>query len=434
MGSKVFTNKLRTKAMCLSLSCLTICFYLFFLPGCGGTAPTPAPMTITFACDFREMAYYESLIQVFRERSPHITITLRPWRWIEGAASTGALDYSADVNVAFSHHTARHVEGQINMLDLTALVESDASLDLSDFYPGTVELFTGGGAVWAIPTGVDLGVMYYDRGLFDQYGVSYPEIGWTRDDFLDRALALRDPEAGVFGYGMRRPTLNDARWFVYLHGGQIVDDLLDPTQTTFDDPLNIEALEWYADLLYKYGVAPTREQASDFGFPPSDSGAGAVDLGFVSGKVGMLMGRFSEKGGIWVLSGAPWTRPWGMATVPRDARSSTLAWGEGLAISGETQYPEACWQWVLFLSEQLPRRTIPARRSIAESDEFDRLVGGDIAAVARASIENALPVYYRAGDMAYAIFDEAITDIVNGDALPDEAMAWAQRESERSGP
>lgn len=51
-----------------------------------------------------------------------------------------------------------------------------------------------------------------------------------------------------------------------------------------------------------------------------------------------------------------WVRPWGVVTLPCDARCSTRAWGEGLAISAEAQHLEACWQWVAFLSEQMPHR------------------------------------------------------------------------------
>ena len=56
------------------------------------------------------------------------------------------------------------------------------------------------GKTWAIPSGMNPLVVYYNQDLFDQYGVPYPENGWTWDDFLSVALAIRDPEAGVFGY------------------------------------------------------------------------------------------------------------------------------------------------------------------------------------------------------------------------------------------
>ena len=78
------------------------------------------------------------------------------------------------------------------------------------------------------------------RDLFDRYGVAYPEIGWTWDDFLDTALALRNPDEDVFGYVATEP--EQAAHFIYQHGGQLYDDLRAPTYPTFDDPLTVEAM------------------------------------------------------------------------------------------------------------------------------------------------------------------------------------------------
>jgi hypothetical protein len=52
----------------------------------------------------------------------------------------------------------------------------------------------------------------------------------------------------------------DAAHFVYQHGGRLCDDLQAPTYATYDDPLTIEALEWYAALFQEHNVAPTPEQ------------------------------------------------------------------------------------------------------------------------------------------------------------------------------
>jgi len=274
-----------------------------------------------------------------------------------------------------------------------------------------------------------VGVMYYDQELFDQYGVPYPEIGWTWHDFLNAALALRDFKADVFGYGMNRPSLGDYLFFVYPHGGRLVDDLQNSTRPTFDDPLTVEALEWYADLMYEHNVAPTPEQSRTLFCCSSEvAPIGAIDIGIVNGKVGMWMGRFSERGGMRYFSGVKWRRRWGMVTVPRDARSATLAWGEGLFISSQAQNPDACWQWIVFLSEQVPCSLIPARRSLVESTVYDQLVGNDIAAVARASLTSALPVYHKFYQIS-DIFDDAATTIVDGDSTPQEAMDKAQREA-----
>jgi ABC-type glycerol-3-phosphate transport system substrate-binding protein len=58
------------------------------------------------------------------------------------------------------------------------------------------------------------GIICYDF-LFDRYGVAYPQIRWTWNDFLDVALALRSPDNDIFGYA---PTNSEeAAHFVYQH-------------------------------------------------------------------------------------------------------------------------------------------------------------------------------------------------------------------------
>ena len=51
-------------------------------------------------------------------------------------------------------------------------------------------------------------------------------------------------------------------------------------------------------------------------------------------------------------------------------------------IAWDTDYPDACWEWITFLDEQMPPFTIPARRSMAESDAYRERVGQETADVA----------------------------------------------------
>jgi len=380
-------------------------------------------VTIAFAHPEVDTDHYEPLVRTFNENHPHITVEPHPRAW-DAMGNLGADD--ADV-FAVGTFALIELQQQGDILSLDPFTEQDASLDMADFYPGTVEIFTREGKTWAIPAGVDMNVMYYSQDLFDQYGVPYPGIGWTWDDFLERALAIRDPDAKVFGY-TTTPGYFDAALFIYQHGGQIVDDVNDPTHTTFDDPLTVEALEWYARLFHEYDVAPTREQARKaFG-----GGQYTFFEGLRHGQVGMWILPLSERGGLgWPVE---WFVNWGMAPLPRDAQSATDTWAEGYAISSETPYPDACWQWILFLSEQTTDRLMPARRSLAESTAYGQQVGSEVAAVARASVENAVLVspwtWTEFGGALDDIFEQAVDQIISGASTPREAMDWAQREAE----
>ena len=403
----------------LGLTCTIICLLVIPLSGCGRATTPPEPVTIVFAHPGFDADYYEALVEEFNESYPYITVEL---------AGSGTGDADVFVN---SHFALSELQEQGNVLSLDPFIEQDASFDLSAFYPGTVEALTSEGEVWAIPAGVNMLVMFYNRDLFDQYGVPYPEIGWTWDDFLNRALALRDPDASLFGYAPTDRIL-DSLSFIYQHGGRIVDDLQNPTRTTFDDPLTIEALEWYARLIHEYNVAPTQEQLYDEDL----WGAGSVLIGVYLNRVGMWIGWLSERGGGRQVSTTwpgEWKMRWGMVPLPRDAQSATLTSIEGYFVSSQAQHPDACWQWISFLSEQTPYRLMPARKSLAESAAYEQQVGSDVAAVAWASVESAMVPSPRLVEFGgvWGIFWRALDAIISGRSTPDEAMTRAQQEAER---
>jgi ABC-type glycerol-3-phosphate transport system substrate-binding protein len=413
--TKLWDKFSRPGYLCAIATCLLVAFF----PGCTQARSAPEPVTISFVHPEVDQEHYEPLAQQFNERYPHITVELRPKEWRQ----LGNLnDEDADVYwVSQGLFVQLWEAGKV--LDLDSFIENDNAFESTDFYPGVLDVLTREGKTWAVPSGADVVVMYYNQDLFDQYNVPYPEIGWTWSDFLERAVALRDPDADYFGYGPRTDML-DAVFFVYQHGGRIFDDLKVPKRTTFDELLTIEALEWYAALIHEHDAAPTRRQATlSFG-----SGQYAIYQGIRRGQVGMWMGGLSERGGLsWPVE---WDMRWGMVPLPSDVGSATQAMIEGYALSAQTEHRDACWEWIAFLSQQVPYRLMPARRSLAESAAYGEQVGDEVAATARTSIEYAIMI----NDATYARFEgamdafrKALDQIVNGDVAPLEAMDQAQR-------
>jgi ABC-type glycerol-3-phosphate transport system substrate-binding protein len=395
--------------------CVIVCLLALSSLGCNAAAPTPEPITISFLPPVFGQEYYEALVKEFNKEYPYITVEF---------VSPGTDD--ADVFVS-SPFALRELLAQDSIVSLDLFIEQDASFDLTDFYPGTVGLFSAEGKTWAIPSGVTVAAMFYNRDLFDQYNVPYPEIGWTWDDFLDRALALRDPGADVFGYAPMDRVL-DPLAFIYQHGGRIFDDLQAPTRTTFDDPLTIEALEWYARLFHEHNVAPTPKQVS--GQPFGGSARGGVYLN----KVGMWIAWLAERGG---GGGAQtdwpgeWKMRWGVVPLPRDTHLVAPTFAQGYFISSQAANPDACWQWVSFLSAQIPFGLTPARKSLTEADAYEQQVGSDVAAVARASLESTMMFSPRLLEFGGALgnLGRALDAIVDGRSTPEEAMIQAQRQS-----
>jgi ABC-type glycerol-3-phosphate transport system substrate-binding protein len=196
----------------------------------------------------------------------------------------------------------------------------------------------------------------------------------------------------------------------------------------FDDPLTIEALEWYADLFHVHNAAPTAEQTLE-------SFGGAMEYsifnGIFNGNVGQWIGTLSGRGGQFYYF-SEWPFRWGLATLPRGVQPFSYAFGAFFAISSQTENPEAAWKWLAFLTEQVPLRLMPARISVAESAIYKEQVGEEIAAFALEALEGAAFPPRRSSDEFLSQLDQfwdAVDKIVNEKLTPAEAMSWAERES-----
>lgn len=401
-----------------------LCLLLLpLLSGCAKPTLPPGTTQITFAFLDRDVRYYEALAAQFSASHPTIAIDLLPMAVDKLLYSRRAGE--SDV-IATTETAARALWQRGGIVSLNRWLERDSSVSPSDFYPDTVGALTSAGETWAVPIGMDVFMMYYNQDLFDEQELAYPEIGWTWDDFVSRALVLRDPESFTFGYAFRGSGSVGPVAVIYQHGGQILDDWNSPSRATFDDPLTIEALDWWASLIHEHDVAPTPKQArDDFGRRYS------IHTGIQAGMIAMWGGWFSERGGTgWYQE---WPFQWGMVTLPQDAQCATVVDVWGYAISSQAEQPDVCWEWIAFLSNQAPPRVAPARRSMVESEPFAKEVGVDAVAALQASMVGTLLVWhaYDEPEDTWELFSRAIDRIHSGKSTPQEAMTDAQQEAEK---
>ena len=94
---------------------------------------------------------------------------------------------------------------------------------------------------------------------------------------------------------------------------------------------------------------------------------------------------------------------------------------------------DVTWQWINFLSQQMPDRMIPARRSLVESSAYEQKIGREIADVIRVTLEDLVlpsPGVMSEFGGALEIFGRVVTRVVNGQAVPLETMTQTQKEAE----
>ncbi|WP_282937615.1 extracellular solute-binding protein [Paenibacillus sp. RC67] len=86
--------------------------------------------------------------------------------------------------------------------DISDLIKK-YNYDLNRLEPSLVEFMKeyAGGGMYGLPTNTDTFALFYNKSLFDKFGVAYPKEGMTWDQVYDLAKTLTRSEGGVQYYG-----------------------------------------------------------------------------------------------------------------------------------------------------------------------------------------------------------------------------------------
>lgn len=242
-------------------------------------------------------------------------------------------------------------------------------INIEDFYPVLMKQFEYEGNYYGIAKDFTTLVLYYNRNLFDEAGIKYPDKNWTWDNFLSACKKLTkdvdgDGRPDRYGFVVETWFQEWAAW-IWQNGGELMNP--SRTQWLLGSPKyiaqNAEAVQFLADLIYKHKVAPNPTVTSDMG---------TSDM-FLTGKVAMCTyGR-------WMCMQFRHIKDfkWDVAVMPQKKKRAATLFTVCYSIAKETKHPESAWKLIKFLvstTGQIPvaesGHAIPARKSIADSKHF----------------------------------------------------------------
>ena len=97
------------------------------------------------------------------------------------------------------------------LVDLTDWVHRP-EVNWEDFVAGARTASTFEGKILGVPALIDNLAVVYNKTLFDQAGMDYPNDQWTWDDFRAAAKALTDPATKQFGFSYPMDASEDTVW------------------------------------------------------------------------------------------------------------------------------------------------------------------------------------------------------------------------------
>lgn len=146
------------------------------------------------------------------------------------------------------------------LLDLTPYAE-EMGFGPSSTYPKMVGNLMYDGKQYRYPANAASQVIIYNKRLFDEAGVPYPEDGMLWEDFIERIRPLT--KKADDGRGHKQFALVIGRDFVkdilLQFGGRFFDGTR--TRCTLDSPQAVAAMDFYRDLMSKHEVVPTPSSA-----------------------------------------------------------------------------------------------------------------------------------------------------------------------------
>ncbi len=364
-------------------------FLIFAMSACvaPGAAPAPAESggetaapaesdagdgstTITWAMwgSPEEIATHQAVADAFMVEHPEITVEIYSQPWGDYFTSIQTLWASGDAaavpDVLFLSPVVNYAaQGVLENLD-PFIEKSGYAVD--DYWPALLDFATYEGSIYGFPRDIGLEVLYYNKDIFDEVGVEYPDETWTWDDFLAAAdkLTVVESSGQVTRYALGMEGGKYQLW-MGQNKASFLDDMYNPSSCTMDAPEAIQAIQFFADMM-----------DNNYAMRPANLNQAGGDAGvFANGQAAMIIQNASR---ISQFNAAELNYDVAVVPIPADGQRSASAAGAAWTMSALSDNKDAAWTFLSWLQstdggQRLYTESgeiLPALQSTAKSDAF----------------------------------------------------------------
>lgn len=328
--------------------------------------------------------------------------------------------------------------------EIFTLIDNDAILAFDDlvttpeekqwldgFYPALMANSRTSGKTWSIPFQRSTIVMYYNKDAFKKAGLDpeKPPETWEELVEMGKKLVIKDTDGKVTQWGLEIPSTGYPYWMFGALSKQNSEVLMNDagTETYFDKPGVVQALEFWKDLGQKHQIMP--EGTIEWGTLRTD---------FLEQKTAIM---WHSTGNLTAVKTNA-TFDFGVAMLPAKKERGTPTGGGNFFVFKQTSPEEraAALKFIQWMTQ--PART--AQWSIGtgylgngpdayETDELKAYVKDfPAAAVARDQLKYATAeLSVHENGRVYKILNDAIQAALTSAKTPGEALKEAQTQTER---
>lgn len=302
---------------------------------------------------------------------------------------------------------------------------------LNSFYPGFMQNSQTGGKTWGIPFQRSTIVMYWNKDLFKEAGLdpNRPPQNWNELVDMGQKLTKKDAAGNVSTYGVQVPSSGFPYWLFQAFTTQNGVELMNAagTETYFDKPEVVQALQYWVDLSRKHQIHPSG--VVEWGTTPKDfferkaamiwTTTGNLtnirtnakfDFGVAMLPAGKQRGTPTGGGNFYVLNKA--------TPAERDAAVKFMKWATT---------PERAARWAIATGY------VSVTPASWETDTMKKYLGDFPApTVARDQLKHAVAeLSTHENQRVTKALNDGLQAALTGSKTPEVAMRDAQREADR---
>jgi len=298
----------------------------------------------------------QNLVDQFNEEHDNIEVVLEAYGDDFDTKISAGMGSNDAPDIMYMWNYPAYYEG---LEPLDAYLEKEGADFKAGYYDALWDYNSMNGEIYGMPVGFTTHCVYYNKDIFDQAGLEYPQKGWTWDDLIATATTITEKADGVKGFSYQLVAdPYDFEMFLWSNDTAIADE-----NGVMEGNLNsdqaIYVFEMYQQM-QKDGIAIATEKGG------SDE--------MRSGKTGMFIY------GSWAINTFKEDNlNFGIVELPSFASSGkdsvSILSSSGISMSKDSKYKDEAWEFIKYWTgEELNKARIeyelPVLNSVVESENI----------------------------------------------------------------